>query len=136
MRAFIDANLLIYLNTLADRNLRIIYEDLYTKMILEHRLYTDVLVIDEVIYVSQKRYNLPYKVTLKFIEELVTPFVNILSIGEEEYNIAAKLIGEKNIAPSDAIQLSVMKNNNMITIVSEDSGFDKIDWIKRIWLAK
>ncbi|MEM2434470.1 MAG: PIN domain nuclease, partial [Candidatus Bathyarchaeia archaeon] len=82
MRIFIDSNLLIYLNTLVNRNLRIIYEDFYTRIIEENEPYTDILVLDELIYVSQKRYNIPYKATLEFIEEIVKPFVNIISLGE------------------------------------------------------
>ncbi len=135
MRAFLDANLLIYLNTITDKSLRLVYENLYTKVVDEHRLYTDVLVLDEVIYVSRKRYNVPFRVTLEFLNEIVKPFVNVISLGEEEYDIAANIISEHNIVPSDALHLGAMKNNNIATIVSEDRELDKIGWVKRVWLT-
>ncbi|MEM1556527.1 MAG: type II toxin-antitoxin system VapC family toxin [Candidatus Bathyarchaeia archaeon] len=135
MRIFIDSNLLIYLNTLVNRSLRIIYEDFYIRIIEENEPYTDILVLDELIYISQKRYNVPYKTTLEFIEEIVKPFVNIISLGEDEYNIAAKVILEHNIKPSDALHLGAMKKKNISTIVSEDKDFDKIEWINRFWLT-
>ncbi|MEM2702994.1 MAG: PIN domain nuclease, partial [Candidatus Bathyarchaeia archaeon] len=60
MRIFIDSNLLIYLNTLVNRSLRIIYEDFYTRIIEENEPYTDIIILDELIYISQERYNVPY----------------------------------------------------------------------------
>ncbi|MEM1581387.1 MAG: type II toxin-antitoxin system VapC family toxin [Candidatus Bathyarchaeia archaeon] len=135
MRIFIDSNLLIYLNTLVNRSLRIIYEDFYTRIIEENEPYTDIIILDELIYISQERYNVPYKTTLGFIEEIVKPFVNIISLGEDEYNIAAKVILERNIRPSDALHLGAMKKKNISTIVSEDKDFDKIEWVNRSWLT-
>ncbi|MEM4983284.1 MAG: type II toxin-antitoxin system VapC family toxin, partial [Candidatus Bathyarchaeia archaeon] len=107
----------------------------YTRIIEENEPYTDILVLDELIYVSQKRYNVTYKITLEFIEDIVKPFVNIISLGEDEYNIAAKVILEHNIRPSDALHLGAMKKKNISTIVSEDKDFDKIEWINRFWLT-
>ncbi|MEM2939805.1 MAG: type II toxin-antitoxin system VapC family toxin [Candidatus Bathyarchaeia archaeon] len=135
MRIFIDSNLLIYLNNLVNRSLRIIYEDFYTRIIEENEPYTDIIILDELIYISQERYNVPYKTTLGFIEEIVKPFVNIISLGEDEYNIAAKVILERNIRPSDALHLGAMKKKNISTIVSEDKDFDKIEWVNRSWLT-
>lgn len=54
MKVFIDSNLLIYLNTLVNRSLRIVYEDLYMRIIGEKNPYTDVIVIDELLYISKK----------------------------------------------------------------------------------
>lgn len=78
---------------------------------------------------------MPCRVTLEFIEDIIKPFVNIISLGEDEYNIAAKAIIEHNIKPSDALHLGAMKNNNITTIVSEDRDFDKIEWVNRVWLT-
>lgn len=54
MEVFIDANLLAYLNTLADTEARMVYEDFHLDLASNHRLYTDVLVLDELLYISWK----------------------------------------------------------------------------------
>ena len=46
MKAFIDAPLLVYLNTMSNPSARIPYENLYIRALTEYRPYTDVLVLD------------------------------------------------------------------------------------------
>lgn len=53
MKVFIDSNLIIYLNTLVNRSLRIVYGDFYMRIIGENNPYTDVIVLDELIYISR-----------------------------------------------------------------------------------
>ncbi len=40
------------------------------------------------------------------------------------------------LKPSDAIHVATMKKAGTAEIVSEDRDFDKIDWVKRIWIGK
>jgi len=40
------------------------------------------------------------------------------------------------LKPSDAIHVATMKKAGTAEIVSEDRDFDKIDWVKRIWIDK
>lgn len=70
--------------------LRAKYEDFYFRLLSEHRLYTDALVLDELLFISKKRYGVPYSVTLDFIKNLVEPFTRLLQIGAEEYGEAAR----------------------------------------------
>ncbi|MEM1690510.1 MAG: type II toxin-antitoxin system VapC family toxin [Thermofilaceae archaeon] len=135
MKVFLDANLLIYLNAMADEVLRARYEDFYLRLLSEHRLYTDALVLDEVLFVSRKKYGVPYQVTLGFIKSFVKPFVQLLRIGLEEYEEAEEIIRLYEIRPSDALHLAVMKVNGIGRIVSEDRELDKVGWVKRLWLA-
>ena len=134
-RLFLDAPLLIYLNTLTD-DARSVYEDYYIGLLTNDILYTDALVLDEVIYVSYKKYKIPYRLTIEFIESIVLPYVNIPNIGEREYGLAVKYILEYKLKPSDAIHLAVMRNNSINTIVSEDKDYDRIQSVKRIWLKQ
>ena len=83
---------------------------------------------------SWRRYNVPYFVTLDFINKVVKPYVTILPLGEGEFEEAANLIKEYSIKPSDAFHIAVMKTHNISTIASEDREFDKIGGIKRVWL--
>ena len=135
MKVFIDANLFIYLNTVMDPYIRELYENFYIDLLSKYKAYTDVLVLDELIYVSRKKYKIPYRISLSFIESSILPYVNILKLGEDEYIEAAKILSDYNVKPSDALHLGAIKRNNIMFIASEDSEYDKIDWVKRIWLT-
>ncbi len=134
MRVFIDANLLIYLNTISDYRNRLAYETFYLDLLVNNKAYTDVLVLDELLWVSWRRYNVPYYITIDFINKVVKPYANILPLGEEEYEEATNLIKEYSIKPSDAFHVAVMKTHNIPNIASEDKEFDKVEGIKRLWL--
>lgn len=134
MIAFLDANLLIYLNTVVTEEVRIIYERFLEDLLKTYKLYTDVLVLDEVIYVSKRKYLIPYDKSIDFINNVVLKVVKILPIGEEEYMLASGLIKRYGLRPSDALHVAVMMKNNIKYVVSEDREFDKVEDIKRIWI--
>ncbi len=135
MKAFIDSQLLIYLNTLTSHRDRILYENFYIDVLTKYKPYTDVLVLDELIYISKKKYGIPYKVTAEFIESAVLPYVSIASLGEDEYNYAVKALVEYNLRPSDALHLGVMESNGINIIISEDREFDRVPMVKRLWIS-
>lgn len=60
--------------------------------------------------------------------------MKILPIGKKEYVEATRLISLFRLKPSDALHLGTMKTNNVTTIASEDSEFDKIPGIERLWV--
>lgn len=134
MKIFIDTPLLVYLNTLTDPRDKLLYENYYLDLLSKYKAYTDVLVLDELIYVSKKKYGIPYELSIEFIEAIVLPYINILELGEEEYEHASKLIVEYRLKPSDSLHIGAMLNNGINVIVSEDKEFDKIKQIKRRWL--
>ncbi|MCE4621699.1 MAG: type II toxin-antitoxin system VapC family toxin [Desulfurococcales archaeon] len=134
MRVFIDANLLIYLNTIKNQSLRTIYEDYYIGLLRTNKLYTNVLVLDELLYISWKKYNVPYKLTIEFIDSIVLPYTTILSLNEDDYRTASKILVDYNLKPSDSLHVASMKNNGIEYIVSEDNDFDRVDGIKRLWI--
>jgi len=133
MKVFIDANLLIYLNTLGEETYRTIYENFYIDLLTKYKAYTDPLVLDELLYISKKKANIPYRTTIQFIGTIVKPYTTILPIGEKEYDTAAKLLENYMLKPSDALHIATMINNGIETIASEDKELDKIETIKRIW---
>ena len=136
MKIFIDAPLLIYLNTLTNSRYRTTYENFYIEILIKYKPYTDVLVLNELIYISRKKYNIPYKVSIKFIEANILPYTTILNLGEEEYNYATELINKHNLKPSDALHIGAMMNNNIKVLVSEDREFDRIPEVERIWIEQ
>ena len=96
------------------------------------KLCTDVLVLDEVLYVSWRRYGVRYEDTAAFLDEIVLPYVRVLSVGREEYERARGYLGI--LRPSDALHVAAMLNNGVRVIVSEDRDFDKVTEIRRVWV--
>lgn len=135
-KIFIDANLFIYLNTITDSIISRMYEDFYIDVISNYKAYTDVLVLDELIYISKKKFRIPFNLTIKFIDSIVQPYVSILALDEEVFKETKNILMEFNIKPSDALHIAAMKRNNIIYIVSEDYEIDKVSGIKRIWIDK
>ncbi len=129
MKVFLDASFLIYLNVYTQDN-RI--ERLFAKLISEE-LYTDVLVIDELLYISKKKYGVPYDETIRFVDDVILPVVDVLPIGLNDYLKARENILKYNLKPSDAIHLAVIENNGLQAIVTEDRDFRRIP-IKVIWI--
>jgi len=130
-----DSPLLIYLNTVTDLRDRYMYENYYLlELLSKHKVYTDVLVLDELIHVSKKKYGVPYELTIDFIESIILPYINISELGEEEFKYASKIIVEHKLKPSDPLLVSAMLNNGINLIVSEDREYDKIKQIKRTWI--
>jgi len=109
-------------------------ENFYIDILTRYKLYTDVLVLDELIYISKKKYGIPQRITIEFIESNVLPYIYIISLGEEEYRQAIKFLQDYNLKPSDSLHLGAMINNGTNIIVSEDSEFDKIPIVKRLWI--
>jgi len=135
LRVFIDSNLLIYLNALKSPELRARYESFYLDLLSDNKAYTDVLVLDELIYISKRKYNVPYNISLEFLESIVLPYVEILPLGKREFDKASELLKSLNIKPSDALHAATMILNGISKIASEDKEFDKVKGVERIWIS-
>jgi predicted nucleic acid-binding protein len=109
------------------------YEDFYLRLLEKYRVYTDVLVLDELIYVSRKKYGIPYELSIEFVESIVLPYVTLIDVGEEEYNHAVEAMKE-GLRPSKVIHIGAMRSNGVELIITEDSDFDRVKGIKRIWM--
>ncbi len=134
MKAFIDTPLLVYLNTLTDERERAVYEDYYISILGRYKPYTDVLVLDELIHVSRRKYRVGYQETIEFIDSIVLPYVTILALGEEEYKTSRNIMLKYGLRPSDALHVAAMLGNNIKIIVSEDGDYDRVDGIRRVWM--
>jgi len=113
---------------------RALYEGFYIDLLTNYKPYTDVLVLDELIYVSKKRYGIPYSISMDFVESNVLPYISIVSLGEEEYRYAADLLGKYDLKPSDALHLGAMLHDGITLIASEDRGFDRVREVRRLWI--
>ncbi|MFQ5712021.1 MAG: type II toxin-antitoxin system VapC family toxin [Candidatus Geothermarchaeales archaeon] len=131
MKIFLDSNFLIYMNTMTNEE-RESLDELFRKL-LEESLFTNMLVVDETLYVS-KRFGLPYDVTFDFLRGIVLPHIQIIPIDEEDIILTEKYLLKYGMKPSDAIHLSTMEKSGINRIVTEDEDFDRVEEVKRVWL--
>ena len=80
-----------------------------------------------------KKYNVSPTETIELIDKAVLPYMDVLSIGLEEYSLAKKFMTLYNLKPSDALHSAAIIANRFDTIASEDKDFDRAS-IKRIWI--
>lgn len=85
IKVFVDSSLLVYLNVRMPGAEAKLVKDFWLDLLLNYLLYTSVLVLDEMIYVSRKKYGVSFADTLDFIDRAVLPYVDILPIGVSEY---------------------------------------------------
>ena len=124
MKVFIDSPLFIYLNTVAEPSAGILYEN-YIDVLYRYKPYTDVLVLDELLYISKKKYGIPYNIT-EFIETAILPYT-MIELGEEEYRQAAEYLLNRNLKPSDALHVVATMSRGIDAIVSEDGDRQDTD---------
>ena len=133
-KLFLDANLVIYLNTMTGDERSTI--DQFFKDLLRDRLFINLLVLDEALYISRSRYRVPYAVTMNFLRRALLPYTEIIPIAEEDLKATERYLIEYDIKPSDAIHLATMDKAGITSIISEDKELDKVKGINRIWLEK
>ena len=127
---FLDANFLVYLN-LGVREV----EEFFYRLMTEEGLALDPLVIDEVLYVSKRKYGVKYEDTIDFLDRVILPVSVVLPITREDYERAKEIIVGSDLKPSDALHVAVMLNNSIRKIVSEDRELDRVKGIARVWPA-
>ena len=133
MKVFVDSCLLVYLNVKMPEAEAKLVEDFWLDLLLNHLLYTNVLVLDEVIYISRKKYGVSFADIVDFIDKAVLPYVDVLPIGVEEYLRAKTVMTKYGLKPSDSIHVATIENYGLQAVASEDQDFDKVG-IKRLWI--
>ena len=128
---FIDTNFFIYMNTPIEALDKFIEH--YEMELSNNRTFTNMIVLDELIYISKKKYSIPVEVTLEFIDSMILPFTSILPLEEGDYHVLKDLINYCS-KPSDALIASSMQRASVADILSEDNDFDKVPGINRRWV--
>jgi predicted nucleic acid-binding protein len=131
-KLFLDANLAIYLNTLTGEE-RPRLDRFFNSLLKEH-LFTNMLVLDETLHVSRRRYAVPYAMTMRFLRRAFLPYAEIIPIAEEDLQAKERYLTKYDVKPSDAIHLATMDKVGITSIVSEDEELDSVKGIRRIWL--
>ncbi len=71
--------------------------------------------------------------TIELIDKAVLQYMDVLSIGLEEYLLAKKFMTLYKLKPSDALHAATIIANRLDAIASEDRDFDRAG-IKRMWI--
>jgi len=133
MKVFVDSSLLVYLNVKMPEEEARLIEDFWLDLLSNHTLFTNIIVLDETIYISKKKYDVEYEETLKFIDRVILPYVEVLSIGLSEYLKAREFMFKYGLKPSDSIHVATIVNHGLQVVATEDEDFDKVG-IKRLWV--
>ena len=105
----------------------------YTRL-LENDLSTDLLVVDETLYISRSKFRVPFDLTFKFLRTNILPYTDVISIEGSDIDHFESYLSRYHVSPSDAVHLAVMEKEGATRIASEDEEFDKVKEVKRIWL--
>lgn len=132
MKIFLDANLPIYLNTLTGAQRRPV-EDFFIRLLRED-LYTNLLVLDETLYISKTRYRIPYDTSLTLIKNTIMPYAELIALDESDIDTMGNYLLRYDLKPSNALHLATMKKQGITHIATEDKAFDRVKETKRIWL--
>lgn len=132
MKLFLDACFLIYLNTSTQGD-RAALDDLF-RSILREQLYTNLLAMDETLYISKRKYKVPYEATMSFFRSIVLPHTDVIAIDELDIESLQRYLEKYNVKPSDALHLSSMEKEGISSIVTEDTVFERVNGIHRVWL--
>ncbi len=95
---------------------------------------TNMLVLDETLYISKKKYGISYNDTIEFWQNTVIPTTIVLDMGQDTFTHLSKIISSHNLKPSDAFHLATMYQYDIPIIISEDDDFDNIENISREWI--
>ncbi len=64
-------------------------------------------------------------------QSILNSKIRFMDVNKSIIHLSLEIIKEFNLKPRDAIHVATMKAHNIKSMISEDPGFDKVDWIKR-----
>jgi len=131
MAVFIDSNIFLYAAGTSDD-----YRDPcinFLRLVADGKIeaYTSTEVAQEVLHVVKRRHGGAQAVAL--VRNILALFPLILSVERREIGTSCDLISRfPSLSARDAVHLSVMQNNGLDKVVSEDHDFDAIPFVRRI----
>jgi len=74
----------------------------------EHEVFTNLLVLDGVIYVSKRKYDVKQEDALEFIDRVILPHVELLPMGAELYPFFKLYVANFGLKPFDALHAAIL----------------------------
>ena len=136
MKIFLDSSYLIYLGySMSDEIFNYVTNFLRESVERGDRLFVNMIVVDEVLWILTKKYKVPLSEALELMDRLM-PLIEVIPLDYMDYDDMRRIIMNYGLKPSDALHVASMRKAGIKHIVSEDKEFDKIPWIKRTWLRE
>lgn len=96
---------------------------------LKEQLFTNMLVIDELLYISRQRFGIQYSQTLGLLRGVLLPHVRVIPLDESDVGSLERNLIRHDLKPSDALHLATMEREGIRNIVTEDEDFDRVERI-------
>ena len=136
MKIFLDSSYLIYLGySMSDEIFNYVTNFLRESVERGDRLFVNMIVVDEVLWILTKKYKVPLSETFELMDRLM-PLIEVIPLDYMDYDDMRRIVMNYGLKPSDALHVASMRKAGIKHIVSEDKEFDKIPWIKRTWLRE
>ena len=136
MKIFLDSSYLIYLRySMSDEIFNYVTNFLRESVERGDRLFVNMIVVDEVLWILTKKYKVPLSEALELMDRLM-PLIEVIPLDYMDYDDMRRIVMNYGLKPSDALHVASMRKAGIKHIVSEDKEFDKIPWIKRTWLRE
>lgn len=134
MKLFLDSSYIIYLRY-AESDEVAEYTGSLLKKAVESgtKLLVNMIVIDEVLWILTRKYQISLSEVMEFIDKLL-PLLDVVPLDYLDYDEMKKAMVNYGLKPSDALHSASMSKTKTAHIVSEDKEFDKVPWVKRVWL--
>jgi len=134
LKLFLDSCYIVYLRYAADDRIA----DYVTSLLrqatdLRAELLTNMIVIDEAVWLLVKKYGVPQEEVFELVDRLL-PLLSIVPLDSEDYASMKQTMLKYNLRPSDSLLIASVKKSQATHLVSEDKDFDKIPTIKRVWV--
>ena len=135
LKLFLDSSFVIYLRYAESDEV-----ESYVHRLLERavgsgsRLLVNMSIIDEAIWILTRKYRIPIGNVLEFMDRL-GPLFDVVALDYMDYDAMKEAITEYRLRPSDALHVASMRRTGAVYIASEDEEFDKIPWVRRVWLG-
>jgi len=134
LRLFLDSSYIIYLRYAADDQVADYATSLLRQMTTKNvELVTNMVVIDEVLWILSEKYRVPLGEAFELVDRLL-PLVDVIPLDLIDYSWMKQTMLKYEIKPSDALHIASMYKAKARFIASEDRDFDRVPRLRRVWL--
>lgn len=135
MRFYLDSNVFVYAEVSREMVGKLAIKVLERLEEGELTGVTSCITVDEVVWSVTEDIDRSHGIEVgKKMLEL--PNIEIVSVTPRIVSKALDKMKETNLKPRDAIHVATMLENNVFSVISEDTDFDKIDEIERLDMKK
>lgn len=135
LKLFLDSSYVIYLRYAeSDEIEKYVHSLLEQGVKGDFQLLVNMIVVDETIWILTRKYGIPLGEVFEFIDRLI-PLFDVIALDYMDYDAMKEVITKHGLKPSDALHAASMRRKGTVYIASEDEEFDKIPWIRRVWLG-